>query len=139
MQVQVEWTGSRGAAGNHVELKAGGGITVFHTSIDDGMFSSSFKLSLRWIGLDFSDLKQSVFGLVLITSGHRQRPFSWPSDAMGMATFYLDFSTCLCRYLLPRPPFLCPVHIHGPIGMKASSSQNVAMQKRVLMLNRLIS
>jgi hypothetical protein len=74
--MQVEWTGNRGAAGNHVELKAGGGITVFHTGRDDGMFSSSFKLSLRWIGLDFSDLKQSIFGLMLITSGHRQRPFS---------------------------------------------------------------
>jgi hypothetical protein len=74
--MQVEWTGSRSAAGNHVELKAGGGITVFHASRDDGMFSSSFKLSLRWIGLDFSDPKQFVFRLMLITSGHRQRPFS---------------------------------------------------------------
>jgi hypothetical protein len=72
--MQVEWTGSRSAAGNHVELKAGGGITVFHTSRDDGMFSS--LLFLRSIGLDFSDPKQVVFRLMLITSGHRQHPFS---------------------------------------------------------------
>jgi hypothetical protein len=42
--MQAEWTGSCGEAGNHVKLKAGGGIAVFHTSRDDVMFSSSLFL-----------------------------------------------------------------------------------------------
>jgi hypothetical protein len=51
--MQVEWTGNRGAAGNHVELKAGE-VSLFSTPVDDGMFSSS--LFLRLI-----DSKQFVF------------------------------------------------------------------------------
>jgi hypothetical protein len=34
--MRAEWTGGDGEAGNHVELKAGGGIAGFHISRDDG-------------------------------------------------------------------------------------------------------